>query len=225
MFELFIKGGPLMYLIAGCSIVTLGIFLERLFSFHRQTIHVGDFLRGLSGLLRKRAFAEALHECAGTPGPAAKVAHIGVLHHDKPREQLKQIIQESAQLEVPLLERYLSPLVTITYAAPLLGFLGTVTGLLDAFSTLSSQSGYATATDLSRGIFQSLIASSTGMAVGLVAFVAYNYLSARVNSLLHDMERVGIEVLQLICDETTPEGIIEFGRAKSGDSRTASAKS
>ncbi|MFQ3577740.1 MAG: MotA/TolQ/ExbB proton channel family protein [Verrucomicrobiia bacterium] len=210
MLELFAKGGPLMYLIAACSVVLCAVFLERLIHYHRETIHVGDFLRGLANLIRKRKFGEAMHESAGTPGPVAKVVHAAIVHHDKPRPQLKAIVEESAQLEVPPLERYLPALSTIAYAAPLLGFLGTVTGLLDAFSTLSAQSGYATATDLSRGIFQSLIASSAGMAVGIAAFVAYNYLSARVNALLHDMERAGIEVLQLICDEGPEEGIIEF---------------
>lgn len=210
MFELILKGGPVMVLIAACSVVAMGVFLERLVYYHRETIHVGDFLRGIGNLIRRRGFAEALHESAGTPGPVARVVHAGVLHHAKPREQLKEILRETGQLEVPKLERYLPALSTIAYGAPLLGCLGTVGGLLDAFATLSSQSGYATATDLSRGIYQSLVTTSAGIAVGTVAFVAYCYLSARVNSLIHDMERAGIEVLQMICDEAPGEGIIEF---------------
>lgn len=210
MFELVMKGGPMMILIAACSVAAIGVFLERLVNYHRETVHVGDFLRGLANLIRRRSFAEALHESAGTPGPVARVVHAAILHHSKPREHLKEIIRETAQLEVPKLERYLPALSTIAYGAPLLGFLGTVGGLLDAFSTLSSQSGYATATDLSRGIYQSLVTTSAGMAVGTIAFVAYCYLSARANSLIHDMERAGIEMLQLICDEEPGEGIIEF---------------
>ncbi len=210
MFDVIMKGGPMMILIAACSVVAMGVFLERLVNYHRETVHVSDFLRGLAILIRRRNFAEALHESAGTPGPVGRVVHSAVLHHSKPREHLKEIVRETAQLEVPKLERYLPALSTIAYGAPLLGFLGTVGGLLEAFSTLSNQSGYATATDLSKGILQSLVTTSAGMAVGTFAFVAYCYLSARVNSLIHDMERAGIEMVQLICDEPPGEGIIEF---------------
>ena len=210
MIEYVEKGGPLMWLILLCSIVLVAVFAERLFLFHRATIHVGEFLQGLANLLRRRNFAEALHECAGTPGPVARVIHSAIIHHERPRTELKQIVEESAQLEVPKLERYLYVLSTIAYAAPLIGLLGTVTGMMDAFMTLTSQSGYATATDLSGGVYQSLITTSAGLAVGIPAFIAHAYLSARVDSLMHDMERGGIEIVQLICDHRPEEGIIEF---------------
>ncbi len=199
-----------MWVLLLCSVALVGVFLERLIHFHRATIHVGEFLQGLSTLIRRRSYAEALHETSGMPGPVARVIHAALLNHGMPRADLKAIVQESGQLEVPKLERYLFVISTIAYAAPLIGFLGTVTGLLDAFTELTTRSGYATATDLSAGIYQALITTSTGLAVGIAAFVAHNYLSARVNSLLHDMERGGIEALHLICDETMPASIVAF---------------
>ena len=76
------KGGFLMWPILVCSIISIGVFAERLFFLHRATIHVGEFLKGLSNLIRRRNFAEALHESAGTPGPVARVIHAAILRHD-----------------------------------------------------------------------------------------------------------------------------------------------
>src|ERR1044071_8878495 len=80
------KGGLLMWPILGCSIIAIAVFAERLFYLHRATIHVGEFLKGLSNLIRHRNFAEALHESAGTPGPVARVIHAAIIRHDAPRE-------------------------------------------------------------------------------------------------------------------------------------------
>src|SRR5438105_11004442 len=83
------KGGFLMWPILVCSIISIGVFAERLFFLHRATIHVGEFLKGLSNLIRRRNFAEALHESAGTPGPVARVIHAAILRHDAPRAELR----------------------------------------------------------------------------------------------------------------------------------------
>ncbi len=91
-----------MWPILACSIVSIAVFAERLFYFHRATIHVGEFLKGLSNIIRRRNFAEALHESAGTPGPAARVIHAAIIRHDAPRAELRDIVQEAAQLEAPL---------------------------------------------------------------------------------------------------------------------------
>ena len=210
MLDYIQKGGPLMGLLLACSALFLAVFFERLFHMHRATVHVGEFLQGLAGLVRKRNYAEALLECAGTPGPAARVIRAAIVHHDRPRAELKEIVRETAQLEVPRLERYLYLLAMIAYAAPLIGLLGTVVGMLDAFTTLAAHSGYATATDLAGGVYQSLLTTAAGLAVGLPAFVGYSYLSARVDSLLHDMERAGIEILHLLDECAHVEGSIDF---------------
>src|SRR5438132_6523439 len=148
MIDYMQKGGPLMWLILFCSVICLAVFFERLTYFHRATIRVGEFMRGLANLVQRRNFAEALHECAGTPGPVARVIHAAIVRHHAPRAELREIVQEAAQLEVPKLERRLGLLATIAFVAPLIGLLGTVSGLIDAFGVLSSQSGFASSTDL-----------------------------------------------------------------------------
>ena len=198
MLELMQKGGPLMWLIALCSVTALGAFLERLIAFHRAFIHVGDLLRGLANLLRRGNYAEALQECASTPGPVARVAHAMILKHDAPRSELREVAQEAGQLELPKLERNLAFLTTVAYVTPLLGLLGTFLGLLDAFQQIAAGSGYATAADIANGVYESLLTAAASLAVAIPAFVAQSYLSARVNDFIHDMERTGIEILAVL---------------------------
>ncbi len=198
MLDLLQKGGPLMWIIVLCSVTAVGIFFERLFSLHRASIPVGEMLRGLANILRKQNYAEALQECATTPGPVARVAHAVILRHGAPRAELRDIAQEAGQLEVPKLERNMPLLSTIAYATPLIGLLGTIIGLLNTFQEIALQSGYATATDIAEGVYEALLTTAGSLAVALPAFIAYSYLSARINGLIHDMERTGIEILAIL---------------------------
>ncbi|MBA3387144.1 MAG: MotA/TolQ/ExbB proton channel family protein [Chthoniobacterales bacterium] len=210
MIDYIQKGGLLMWPILVCSIVSTAVFAERLLYFHRATIHVGEFLQGLSNLISRRKFAEALHESAGTPGPIARVIHAAIIRHDSPRSELREIVQEAGQLEVPKLERLLGVLATIAFLTPLLGLLGTVAGMIEAFGTISSNGGYATVTELSNGIYKSLLTTAAGLVVATPTFVAYSYLSSRVNTLMHEMERAGIEVVHMLSDRTAAGDIITF---------------
>ena len=111
---------------------------------------------------------------------------------------------------MPKLERFLGVLATLAYLAPLLGLLGTVAGMIDAFGTLSSNGGYATVTELSNGVYKSLLTTAAGLVVATPTFVAYSYLSSRVNTLMHEMERAGIEVVHMLTDREPMSDIITF---------------
>lgn len=215
MIEYIQKGGLLMWPILVCSVIAVAVFAERLFYLHRATIHVGEFLQGLSNLIARRNFAEALHEAAGTPGPVARVIHAAIVRHEAPRDELREIVQEAGQLEVPKLERFLSVLGTIAFLTPLLGLLGTVAGMIDAFGLIASQGGAATVTELSGAVYKSLLSTAAGLVVATPAFVGYSYLSARVNTIMHEMERAGIEVVHLLTERDEPSDIITFPPAQS----------
>ncbi len=122
-----------MWLILLCSVVSIAVFAERLLYFHRATINLGEFLQGLSNLVRKGNLAEARVECQATSVPATRVIHAALIRHHLPRTELREIIQEAGQMEVPRLERNLGMLIAIGYICPLIGLLGTVTGLIQAF--------------------------------------------------------------------------------------------
>ena len=204
MLELMQKGGPAMWGILALSIVGVAVFLERLVYLHRAQVRVGEFLRGLANLVRDDRLEEVRKQCLATPGPVARVALSAVLARDCPRAELRDIVQEAGQLEVPRLERHLSLLGGIAYAAPLLGLLGTVLGLLEAFYLVSTQGGYATVADLSGAVYQSLISAAAGLAVAIPALIGAGYLNARVQDLVHDMERAGIEMVNLLKNRTLP---------------------
>ena len=210
MIDYIQKGGFLMWPILFCSVIAVAVFAERVFYFHRASIRVGEFLQGLSNLIQRRNYAEALHESAGTPGPVARVIHSAIIRHDAPRAELREIVQEAGQLEVPKLERFLGVLATVAYLTPLLGLLGTVAGMIDAFAALSANGGYATVTELSGGVYKSLLTTAAGLVVATPTFVAYSYLSSRVNTLMHDMERAGIEIVHMLSDQEPLTGIISF---------------
>lgn len=215
MIDYIQKGGPLMWLLLLMSIISVTLFFERLVYYHRATIRVGEFLRGLSNLISRRNFAEALHESAGTPGPVARVVHAAIIRHTASRSELKEIVQEAGQLEVPRLERFLPVLAAIAYTAPLVGLLGTVTGLMESFTILSSQSGNSTSAEVAAGIYRALLTTAAGLVVAIPTALAYSFLSSRVNSLIHDMERGGIEIVNLITEKSAAaEDIIEFDRRR-----------
>jgi len=204
MLELMQKGGPAMWVILAVSVVGLAVFLERLIYLHRAQVRVGEFLRGLANLVKSDRYEEARKQCLSTPGPVARVALSAVLARECPRAELRDIVQEAGQLEVPRLERHLGLLTGLAYTAPLLGLLGTVLGLLEAFYLVSTQGGYATVADISGAVYQSLISAAAGLAVAIPALIGASYLSARVKDLLHDMERAGIEMVNLLKNRTLP---------------------
>ena len=199
-----------MWLILLCSVISLAVFVERLLYFHRATIDLGEFLQGLSNLVRKRNLAEARVECQATSVPVTRVIHAALIRPHLPRTELREIVQEAGQLEVPRLERNLGMLIAIGYICPLIGLLGTVTGLIQAFVQLSANNGYATLAEVSGGIYQSLLTTAAGLVVTIPTILAYCHLSARLNALLHDMERAGIEVVNLLSEAETDSSIIEF---------------
>lgn len=202
MLELMQKGGPVMWVILALSVLGVAVFLERLIHLHRAQIRVGAFMRGLANLVKEDRYDEVRRQCLATPGPVARVALSAVLARDCPRSELRDIVQEAGQLEVPRLEHHLPLLVGLAYVTPLLGLLGTVLGLLEAFYLISTQGGYATVADISGAVYQSLISAAAGLAVAIPALIAAGFLSSRVQDLVHDMERAGIEMVNLLKNRT-----------------------
>ncbi len=213
MSQLISNGGPLVWLLLGCLLLVVGVFMERLSYYHRAGLNVAEFLVGIASLIRRKNYAEALQECVATRVPAGRVIHAALLRHHAPREHLKEIVQEAGQMEVPRLERYLSILHTVAHAAPLIGLLGTIIGLLDSFTSLSAFNNIASPTEVARGVYSSLINSALGVGVALPAFLCYTFLSAKARHLMHDLERAGVEIVNLIEDSRADTSILTFSAA------------
>jgi len=214
LLDFMAKGGPVMWFILFCSVIGSAVFLERLIYFHRISVRVGEFMRGVGNLIHGRRYAEAQVEASATNGPVQRVVHAAIIRHSAPREELKDIVQEAGQLEVPRLERRLGMLASLAFLAPLLGLLGTVAGLLEAFQSMAATTGFTSSAEIANGIYQALITTAAGLAVCIPCAMAYAYLSARANAVVHDMERAGIEIVHLLMESRLQADIIEFGEAR-----------
>lgn len=201
MWELIQKGGPMMYLIILSSILAFGVFIERVYHLNRAKIDANKFMDAITNVLKRNKIIEAIEMCNSTPGPIAHIIKAGILKHDRSKPEIKESVEEAAQLEVPRLERHLPILATITHIAPLLGLLGTVTGMIKSFQIIQ-QKALAMAPvnpgDLAGGIWEALLATLAGLSVAIPTYVAYNYLVSQVDSLVHDMERSATDLVNLL---------------------------
>ncbi len=202
------RGGPIIWLQLALAFFGAVFVIERLFFFHRARINVGDLLVGFSNHVRRKAYAEALHEAARAPGPVARVAHAVLLRHHLDRRDLRDVAQEAGQLEVPRIEKNLRAILAISLLAPLVGMLGTVLGLTDLFQGLREQSEGAISVDLSEGVFQALVSTAFGLIVAIPAYLFYVYFHARAKRLFHRIERTGIEMVNIVCDARSEEGMV-----------------
>ncbi len=201
MWSIIQKGGPLMYLIILCSIVALAVVIERLYHLYRARINIDKFMENISNILKRNRIMEAVDLCEKTPGPIAHIIKAGVLKHDRSRQEIKEAIEDAGIYEVPRMEKNLGVLATIAHISPLLGLLGTVTGMVRAFQVIQEK---ATALhpvspgDLAGGIWEALITTVAGLIVAIPTFVAYNYLVGRVKGFIVEMERASAELINLL---------------------------
>ena len=204
MVEFFQKGGPIMWPIFMCSIVAFTIVVERLIRLHQERIDTKTFMEQISKSLKRNKIMEALDLCDRTGGPIANILKAGILKHDRSRNEIREAIEDASIHEVPRLERNLPVLATIGHVAPLLGLLGTVTGLVNAFQVIESK---ATALnpvnpgDLAGGIWEALLTTVFGLCVAIPTYVAYNYLVSRVDGFVLDMERSATDLLNILGDK------------------------
>lgn len=215
--DLIENGGPLVWVLLGLAFVGLVCVVERMFFFHRARINVGNLLVGLSHHIRRRAFAEALHEAARAPGPVARVAHAALLRYYLSRSDLRDVVQEAGQLEVPRIEKNIRAILGAALLAPLVGMLGTMLGMLQTFLEVSEQGGFTSPAELFSGVFVALITSVLGLTVAVPLYLFYLYFLGRAKRLVHRLERAGIEMVHLIADAREEDEFAPFrGEVTSG---------
>ena len=197
MPQWFLDGGPVMWVILGCSIFGLGIFLERLLTLRRDKILPRKFLIALEDLLSDQKISEAETLCKQNASPVANIVYAGVKRHKKPREQIKEGIEEVGKQEVLSLSKYIRALGTIAHISPLLGLLGTVLGMTEVFQVITSE-GVGNAQSLAGGISKALITTVAGLVVAIPTLVAYRYLSARVKEFVTEIESQALKLMDLV---------------------------
>jgi biopolymer transport protein ExbB len=181
------RGGPLMWLILLDGLLAVAVFLERWLCYHRAQIHVADFVNGIRNCLKRGNIIEAIATCDETAGPVAQVVKAALMNHDRSRDEIREAVQDVARREVTRLERRLVVLATVAQVTPLIGFLGTVLGMIQMFKVIQ-ETQLPNPGQLAGGVWEALLPAAGGLMVAVPAYVAYNYLVSRVQHLVQDME-------------------------------------
>jgi biopolymer transport protein ExbB len=203
LWQVFLAGGPVMWPILLCSIFALTIILERLWHLHKIKIDTQEFLRVILYKMRHQKIKEALEVCDNTKSPISHILKAGILKYDRPRPQNKEAIEDASLYEIPKLERNLSALATIAHISPLLGLLGTVTGMVRCFQTIQAKATSfhpVSPGDLAGGIWEALLTTVFGLIVAIPTFVAYNYLVNRINNFILEMEKASTELVNFLTE-------------------------
>jgi biopolymer transport protein ExbB len=201
MWELIVKGGPLMFLILMCSVIAVAVVIEKLWHLRRAEINTEVFMEDISETLRRNKILNAIDKCNAMPGPIAHIVKAGILKHDRGRAEIKEAIEDAGLHEVPRLEKNLGILATIAHISPLLGLLGTVTGMVRAFQVIEQKSVSLMAVnpgDLAGGIWEALVTTVAGLAVAIPAYVAYNFLVSKVDGFVLEMEKSATNIVNIL---------------------------
>ncbi len=198
---LFVKGGPVMYPIILGSVLALGLFMERLWALRRERVIPQDFRDRVRALVRAGKLSEAEVLCQENRSSLAHIIGTGLKEAGRSRSELKEAVNDVGRREVTHLEKFVDFLGTIAAVEPLMGLLGTVTGLIGAFKRVEAQAGRGGSVnpgDLAGGIWEALITTAAGLCVAIPAYLAYRYLQGRVSTLVVEMEEDSMEVVDLI---------------------------
>ena len=197
MYELFLKGGIIMYPIAFCSVLALGIFLERVWKLRGKKIIPKDFLIEVEDLISRRKIHEAMILCRRDKSSMASIIFEGIKNYNQGRDAVKDAVEGIGRQEAAKLERYVGVVGAVASISPLLGLLGTVTGMIKAFNVISVQ-GVGNPASLAEGISEALITTAAGLIVAIPAFVMYRYLTSKVDRLVLTMEKYSLHLVDLM---------------------------
>lgn len=200
LLSVIMKGGWLMLPIILASIVAIAIFIDRIIVIRKSKLNVPSFMVKIRNMLKKKDIKGAVDFCREEKTPASNIVKKGLKKINFGHERVKEAIESAGKQEINKLEKGLSILATISGVAPLLGFLGTVTGMISAFMRIENLEGAANPSDLAGGIWEALLTTAFGLAVGIIAYSAYNYLFAKINKLVIDMEVISSDVLDILED-------------------------
>ncbi|MBL7846404.1 MAG: MotA/TolQ/ExbB proton channel family protein [Cyclobacteriaceae bacterium] len=198
VIELAIKGGFMMIPILLSSVVAVYIFVERVLTINKANQSPEAFIGRIKEMVLKGDINGAKLLCAQFDSPIARMIEKGVSRIGSPLKNIEASIENVAKIELFKLEKNLGILATVSGAAPMMGFLGTVIGMVEAFIAIAQEEGSVSPKLLSSGIYTAMITTVAGLIVGIIAYLAYNYLVTRVSKVVHRMEYSSIEFIDLL---------------------------
>ena len=198
-----------MWFILACSIIGLTVIIDRYIVIRKAKINVPAFMVRIRGMLKKKDISGAISYCMEEKSPVANIIRKGLTKYKLGHERVKEAIENAGRQEISKLEKGLAVLASISGIAPLLGFLGTVTGMITAFMTIEDLAGSANPADLAGGIWEALLTTAFGLMVGIPALAFYNYFIGAVKKLVGDMETVANDVVDIIQDSSASQSEFE----------------
>lgn len=201
ILELASKGGWIMIVLAVLSVVAVYIFVERYIAIRRAGKEDKLFMDRIRDYVKNGDVKSAINFCRVTNTAGARIIERGISRMGKPAAEIQSAIENTGNLEVATLEKRLPVLATIAGGAPMIGFLGTVIGMIEAFWQMSNTGGNIDISLLSGGIYQAMITTVGGLAVGIVALFAYNYLVAKVDSVVNEIEAKSLTFMDIVSEE------------------------
>lgn len=192
------KGGWLMIPLFLLSIATIYLFAQKWWSFRKLNLATYDFVRQVRKLLKAGEMADAIIACQNSNTPAARMIEKGIDKADRSAAEIQAAMENVASMEVARLEKGLPYLATIAGGAPMIGFLGTVMGMIQAFFNMAQAGANVDITLLSGGIYTAMVTTVAGLIVGILAYFGYNYLTAQVTDMVSKLEHVTIDFIDTL---------------------------
>lgn len=198
LLDLLIKGGYMMVPLYALFILAIYIFIERLLTLKKASTTSTSLLDQVKVLVSSGQIEKAKILCAGEKTPVANMIAKGIERIGSPLKNIEVSIENVGKIEIYKLEKNLNLLATVSGAAPMIGFLGTVAGMIQAFIAIAQEEGMVSPKLLSEGIYEAMITTAAGLVVGILAYLCYNYLVTQVSKLVHSMEYSSIEFIELL---------------------------
>lgn len=201
LMDLLIKGGYMMIPLYFLFVLAIFIFIQKLLVLNKASKTPAYLMDQVKVLVQSGQIEKAKVLCAGENTPVANMIAKGIERIGSPLKNIEVSIENVGKIEIYKLEKNLGLLATISGAAPMIGFLGTVTGMIQAFISIAQEEGMISPKLLSSGIYEAMITTAAGLVVGIIAYLGYNYLVTQVSKLVHNMEYTTIEFIDLLQDK------------------------
>lgn len=198
VWELCLEGGFIMLPLALLSVVCIYIFIERFMVIKKASQEDETFMKRIKDYIHEGEIESAMNLCKKTGSPYARLIAKGISRIGRPMNDVLVAIENTGNLEIAKLGKGLPWLATTAAGAPMLGFLGTVMGMVNAFYNLASAGSAANIDVLAGGIYEALVTTVAGLIVGIIAMFAYNYLVARINNVMNLLEAKTMEFMDLL---------------------------
>lgn len=201
MLWMIVKGGPVMIPIILASILGLAIIIERLWTLYRAGIDVEDFRDKIFILLRSHRYREAIELCSNHPkSPLAATFKTGIEKRDLGPHEVEKVMERVGTSQVKDLEKYIGGLISIIGIEPLLGFLGTITGLIKAFMAWEKAGSNITVSALASGIYEAMITTAAGLIVAVPYYLVCNFIISRIKYISYELSDSSMRLVEVLTE-------------------------